>query len=230
MKLASWSRKPCPGSPPRRRGKASFSGTFRPGVGITPAQAGKSRRLCPSGRRSKDHPRAGGEKAAYLRAVCGPRGSPPRRRGKGSAGLGGRDGLRITPAQAGKSFFGAAEGITGQDHPRAGGEKVFHVCRLRNFQGSPPRRRGKVDLVVVKHRLSGITPAQAGKSFPAGCQRSRSKDHPRAGGEKSVSAVTITTMSGSPPRRRGKDSCHQLQKMPFRITPAQAGKSRRMRF
>ena len=65
---------------------------------ITPAWAGKSRRRMTSWGGVLDHPRVGGEKAANFRAVCGPRGSPPRGRGKGShaapvIGTGG-----ITPA------------------------------------------------------------------------------------------------------------------------------------
>ena len=50
------------GSPPHGRGKARFSGISLPGVGITPAWAGKR----PAWRRSRwpwrDHPRVGGEK------------------------------------------------------------------------------------------------------------------------------------------------------------------------
>ena len=44
---STWSA--APGSPPRVRGKASFSRHHRPGDGITPACAGKSARQCPLG-------------------------------------------------------------------------------------------------------------------------------------------------------------------------------------
>ena len=50
------------GSPPRRRGKATFSGRSDPGVGITPAWAGKSRSGVTMDLISRDHPRVGGEK------------------------------------------------------------------------------------------------------------------------------------------------------------------------
>ena len=50
------------GSPPRGRGKASFSGNSRLGVGITPAWAGKSLSRYLAAAAGRDHPRVGGEK------------------------------------------------------------------------------------------------------------------------------------------------------------------------
>ena len=50
------------GSPPRMRGKAMKDMESADFVGITPAYAGKSSFLFPSGKTSKDHPRACGEK------------------------------------------------------------------------------------------------------------------------------------------------------------------------
>ena len=54
------------GSPPRGRGKASFSGNSRPGVGITPAWAGKSTWSPSFKDLRQDHPRVGGEKSTSL--------------------------------------------------------------------------------------------------------------------------------------------------------------------
>ena len=51
--------------------------------GITPADAGKRLLDALEKIRNQDHPRVCGEKAAYLRAVWVPKGSPPRMRGKG---------------------------------------------------------------------------------------------------------------------------------------------------
>ena len=53
------------GSPPRWRGKATFSGRSDPGVGITPAWAGKSRSGVTMDLISRDHPRVGGEKGVW---------------------------------------------------------------------------------------------------------------------------------------------------------------------
>ena len=54
------------GSPPRMRGKAEKNSVFCPGVGITPAHAGKS---CSTTCRTcapRDHPRACGEKTKKI--------------------------------------------------------------------------------------------------------------------------------------------------------------------
>ena len=85
--------------------------------GITPAHAGKSRLACTEKRRSRDHPRACGEKhgadrlSAFTAGKVGIEGIVIRHEG-------------ITPAHAGKSHN--RKGGTGQpwDHPRACGEKL----------------------------------------------------------------------------------------------------------
>ena len=70
-----------------------------------------------------------------------------------------------------------------------------------------------------------ITPAYAGKSFPAGCPRSRSRDHPRVCGEKAASTAIPSRGQGSPPRMRGKGWLMVTLTVRNRITPAYAGKS-----
>ena len=72
----------CQGSPPRGRGKVLSCGFIARFSGITPAWAGKSRLRGPSGRRAKDHPRVGGEKAITHWEQSSRGGSPPRGRGK----------------------------------------------------------------------------------------------------------------------------------------------------
>ena len=75
-----------------------------------------------------------------------------------------------------------------------------------------------------------ITPAYAGKSFPAGCPRSRSRDHPRVCGEKSISRPKSGPSTGSPPRMRGKAVHCRCFQQPTGITPAYAGKSQTVSF
>ena len=50
-------------------------------------------------------------------------------------------------------------------------------------------------------------------------------DHPRVCGEKVFLSVPATSVLGSPPRVRGKVNFSILRLLPFRITPACAGKS-----
>ena len=74
----------CPrrGSPPRGRGKATFSGRSDPGVRITPAWAGKRTPPSLQPMCRKDHPRVGGEKMSTVSIAAWNSGSPPRGRGK----------------------------------------------------------------------------------------------------------------------------------------------------
>ena len=91
------------GSPPRVRGKVKACRLLTLAVRITPAYAGKSRsqpRLPCTGR---DHPRVCGEKPVFPSGAASTVGSPPRVRGKVSAGEILLHNGGITPAYAGKS-------------------------------------------------------------------------------------------------------------------------------
>ena len=88
-----------------------------------------------------------------------------------------------------------------------GGEKILEPSMgVGNF-GSPPRGRGKA------------------RDWPAAQHGPR--DHPRVGGEKRCPFTPQRPFMGSPPRRRGKATVAVRVNVPVRITPAQAGKSRR---
>ena len=90
------------GSPPRMRGKATFSGRHRLAVGITPAYAGKSERTDWTTTYRKDHPRVCGEKQNHVIVWSCCLGSPPRMRGKENSSGSPPGLLGITPAYAGK--------------------------------------------------------------------------------------------------------------------------------
>ena len=70
----------------------------------------------------------------------------------------------------------------------------------------------------------GITPACAGKSFPAVLHFGLVEDHPRVCGEKSDAVSVPAFALGSPPRVRGKGRDQGRQTAPGGITPACAGK------
>ena len=151
------------GSPPRRRGKGVNVNCSADDIGITPAQAGKSCSDCRCSNRRWDHPRMGGEKHLSGTTDNRPQGSPPRGRGKGYTGQALDSGVRITPAQAGKSPGSASGWPRRRDHPRAGGEKLMGRPRRSVGAGSPPRRRGKDSSGEPANGSIRITPAQAGK-------------------------------------------------------------------
>ena len=70
------------GSPPRMRGKQSFTALILASPGITPAHAGKTRQASRKCRSRWDHPRACGENLVEDPRARGILGSPPRMRGK----------------------------------------------------------------------------------------------------------------------------------------------------
>ena len=193
------------GSPPRGRGKATFSGRCGPGVGITPAWAGKSAATDSTTISRRDHPRVGGEKSHVPAALQDFLGSPPRGRGKGLASHVPALANRITPAWAGKSEELWLVLNNQRDHPRVGGEKSAIRWYPRSRLGSPPRGRGKVTRRNDQTRDVGITPAWAGKSFYWCIEVFPDWDHPRVGGEKHTLLLRLQQVIGSPPRGRGKD-------------------------
>ena len=111
------------GSPPRMRGKGQPAFGGQTDCGITPAHAGKRRRIAPSplffritpahaGKScwirlcsgiAWDHPRACGEKICHHIGGILEKGSPPRMRGKVSQAILQALEHGITPAHAGKS-------------------------------------------------------------------------------------------------------------------------------
>ncbi len=135
-------------------------------------------------------------------------GSPPHGRGKDSGTVHGCGQLRITPAWAGKS------------------ERLARCAAWA--EGSPPRGRGKALPLYPAAPLYGITPAQAGKSNGGRPGKRASKDHSRTGGEKPAGRFLLRLDTGSPPRRRGKATRDKDTAAQHGITPAWAGKRRRV--
>ena len=106
-----------------------------------------------------------------------------------------------------------------------GGEKLLKVFSARFTSGSPPHGRGKEATPHIYPELSRITPAWAGKSAGPRPHLIKSQDHPRMGGEKSISAPSCGPGMGSPPHGRGKGSRNEGLEGNRGITPAWAGKS-----
>ena len=131
-------------------------------------------------------------------------GSPPRVRGKPMSCSDFVLSLRITPACAGKTDKLYRVSALREDHPRVCGENRAKLCVLKDFQGSPPRVRGKHALAVPVRGADRITPACAGKTGRCSRQKYREQDHPRVCGENSPKTVRNASGLGSPPRVRGK--------------------------
>ena len=215
---------PGTGSPPRGRGKVGLDGGLSEAVGITPAQAGKSKLALCTPSCPTDHPRAGGEKVSPLSAVALSRGSPPHGRGKERRVVDHHPLPGITPAQAGKRIRRPDTERAYWDHPCVGGEKMLTGNATDDETGSPPRGRGKDKEHPPLPGAGRITPAWAGKSRRTVFAVFRPEDHPRMGGEKARWYPIKYGGQGSPPRGRGKAGENHLVAQLPGITPAQAGK------
>lgn len=90
---------------------------------------------------------------------------------------------------------------------------------------SPPRMRGKGNLLLDGNIPLGITPAYAGKRDLVISGSGDIEDHPRVCGEKWQNRVNQLLVRGSPPRVRGKGVVHVFVPEKLGITPAYAGKS-----
>ena len=159
----------------------------------------------------RDHPRLRGEKSPQYAPGRRAGGSPPLTRGKVGSGNNGSGSSGITPAYAGKSLSAPATPCVHADHPRLRGEKFPSAVVNSHPPGSPPLTRGKEYANSKEWLHDRITPAYAGKSFPAPLRRGTGWDHPRLRGEKfSISSVRPMPM-GITPAYAGKSSIAKLQ-------------------
>ncbi len=171
-----------------------------------------------------DHPRRCGEKVKKLSFARKPMGSPAQMRGKDNDNHHHEQGIRITPADAGKRATHLEKYKNHEDHPRRCGEKPlkndFHVY----VKGSPPQMRGKEVVADTSTPANRITPADAGKRTALSPFRTDAQDHPRRCGEKQKCLIIRLLSVGSPPQMRGKDKKKVSCDRKSRITPADAGK------
>ena len=112
-----------------------------------------------------DHPRGCGENLTMFVGFSGGKGSPPRMRGKPLRKVADDVCAGITPADAGKTFCLTGQNPPTEDHPRGCGENGYLTTLAAWMMGSPPRMRGKPHLIYGIALLSGITPADAGKTL-----------------------------------------------------------------
>ena len=105
----------------------------------------------------------------------------------------------------------------------------MHVLSSKSHSsGSPPPMRGKGARPRPAPCGVGITPAHAGKSISVLLLSRLAEDHPRPCGEKPACTKKLRNQTGSPPPTRGKVKCKPENLQQYRITPAYAGKRRRL--
>ena len=88
--------------------------------------------------------------------------------------------------------------------------------------------RGKASDQYIFQFLNRITPAYAGKRICVGLASGVGRDHPRLCGEKPYTITSTGIIPGSPPPMRGKARFIVSAIELHRITPAYAGKSRKI--
>ena len=147
------------------RGKGQATLLTKIYMRITPAYAGKSKEIGVDKKVGEDHPRVCGEKTIFRMKTIPKMGSPPRVRGKEYPFDLSQYVSGITPACAGKSLYFSWGLSCYQDHPRVCGEKRRGDMDGIVSEGSPPRVRGKVSVVLSIFLFLRITPACAGKSL-----------------------------------------------------------------
>ena len=108
------------------------------------------------------------------------------------------------------------------------GEKCEMAASSKAMVGSPPRVRGKAGSGQQAAGVAGITPACAGKSAWGQLALFGSGDHPRVCGEKWYIHQRCWRRIGSPPRVRGKGRFPSFHFCRGSITPACAGKRRKI--
>ncbi len=113
------------------------------GQRITPADAGTRLITMVGLEVNGDHPRGCGDKFHSPNTRHIPQGSPPRMRGQGEAGYTNFHPERITPADAGTSYFRGIRDRPYTDHPRGCGDKGAIILLFTGLRGSPPRMRGQ---------------------------------------------------------------------------------------
>ena len=86
--------------------------------------------------------------------------------------------------------------------------------------------RGKQFGMNPNVRSKRITPADAGKTQIRAIHNNFTEDHPRGCGENLYVQMMRCNFKGSPPRMRGKLGLPSKLSVLFRITPADAGKTR----
>ena len=155
-------------------------------------------------------------------------GSSPRMRGTG-ARLGiYTPGNRFIPAYAGNSAPPMGRISPTTVHPRACGEQYGQWGSVGVDYGSSPRMRGTGCTGSGFERFSRFIPAHAGNRSTAPHTPRRPPVHPRACGEQSNLAGSVSIPYGSSPRMRGTENWEHRAAEYRRFIPAHAGNRARL--
>ena len=151
---------------------------------LIPAHAGKTGSLGSAAAARRAHPRACGENKISFGVLALKLGSSPRMRGKQRTEEMDPVERRLIPAHAGKTWS--------------------RLPSPKTRSGSSPRMRGKLVDQSAAPLWLWLIPAHAGKTGRRGVTLNSERAHPRACGENSTIRGSLSAISGSSPRMRGK--------------------------
>ena len=134
-------------------------------------------------------------------------------------------GMRITPARAGKTFMTASKNDIFQDHPRSCGKDGRRLKAFMAEDGSPPLVRERLRYCDIATAAFRITPARAGKTRISKRPGRTKRDHPRSCGKDFGIAILRRLPLGSPPLVRERHELASGLEERNGITPARAGKT-----
>ena len=150
------------GSSPRVRGSLVIEVEKSVDIGIIPAGAGLTKKLCGRYDGSWDHPRGCGAHEASGLMLYARAGSSPRVRGSLTCPTTEPDFDGIIPAGAGLTVAHLVRVLILADHPRGcGAHKIWTSVRYI-LLGSSPRVRGSQKVKSITPAKGGIIPAGAG--------------------------------------------------------------------
>ena len=213
------------GTPPRVRGRLSFSRFLCAYPRNTPACAGKTRT---SARRSpvrQEHPRVCGEDHLLQTHSSYVLGTPPRVRGRPPLRVKSGSIFGNTPACAGKTLIKLIKINFTREHPRVCGEDPSMRLQKSYTAGTPPRVRGRLSFSRFLCAYPRNTPACAGKTTYSCTPNSCLREHPRVCGEDRAFTTQSEFWPGTPPRVRGRLTFIADAATLYRNTPACAGKT-----
>ena len=212
-----------PGSPPRARGRPVGRGDQKRVERFTPAGAGTAIWVAERTAATSVHPRGRGDGQRGADKSATLVGSPPRARGRRCGRHAGPRPRRFTPAGAGTAPTPRRRPGPRAVHPRGRGDGASPVGVCWRAVGSPPRARGRRDLLHRHRPPQRFTPAGAGTASTGSRSGGGTSVHPRGRGDGVDVSGLPRSADGSPPRARGRQRAPRPVGRPRRFTPAGAG-------
>ena len=136
---------------------------------------------------------------------------------------------RLIPAGAGSTRIGSRPSWASSAHPRRRGEhsSIGLPCTFRD--GSSPQARGAQLLLLPRRPTPRLIPAGAGSTSTPTPPWTRRTAHPRRRGEHPTTVWIAPNAAGSSPQARGAPAPRHRLTRGWRLIPAGAGSTPRMR-